>query len=101
MLSCNTMIEEFIAANYSEGGGGRHRHAMRQVLHALVRQAKCEQLAEIRRNAERALRANGNQVRAARVRQLRRAMGTHGQPVLAQQELEFGGRPDCDCDSRP
>ena len=101
MLSCNTIIEEFIDANYWEGEGARHRHAMRQVLHALVRQAKCEQLAEIRRNAERALRANGNYVRAARIRQLRRDAGVHAHTRLAQQELEFGGRPGCDCDSLP
>ena len=64
MLSCNTIIEEFIAANYSEGEGGRHRHAMRQVLYSLVRQAKSEQMAEVRRNAERAMAVNGNYLRA-------------------------------------
>lgn len=101
MLSCNTIIEEFIDANYWEGEGARHRYAMRQVLHALVRQAKCEQLAEIRRNAERAVRANGNYVRAARIRQLRRDAGAHAHARLAQQELEFGSRPGCDCDSLP
>lgn len=98
MLSCNAIIDEFIAANYWEGEGERHRYALRQVLHALVRQAKCEQLAEIRRNAERTLRANGNQVRAARIRQLRRDAGTHASSRLAQQELEFGSRPGGDVD---
>lgn len=101
MLSCNTIIEEFIAANHWEGESERHRYAMRQVLHALVRQAKSEQLAEIRRNAERALRANGNYVRASRIRQLRRDAGVHTRAQLAQQELQFGSRPDCDCDSLP
>lgn len=101
MPSCNTIIEEFITANYWEGEGERHRHAMRQVLHALVRQAKSEQLVEIRRNAERALRVNGSYVRASRLRQMRRDAGVHGHAKLAQQELEFGGRPDCDCDSLP
>jgi hypothetical protein len=101
MLSCNTIIEEFIAANYWEGEGDRHRHAMRQVLHALVRQAKSEQLAEIRKNAERALRANGSYVRASRLRQMRRDAGVPGRARVVQQELEFGSRPDCDCDSLP
>lgn len=101
MLSCNTIIEEFISANYWEGQGERHRHALRQVLHALVRQAKCEQLAEIRKNAERALRVHGNYVRASRIRQLRREAGPNARAQLAQQELEFGSRSDCDCDSLP
>lgn len=101
MLSCTTIIEEFIAANYWEGEGERHRYAMRQLLLALVRQAKCEQLAEIRNNAERALRVNGNYVRASRIREMRREAGVHARARLAQQELQFGSRSDCDCDSLP
>lgn len=101
MLSCNTIIDEFIAANYWEGEGERHRYAMRQVLQALVRQAKCEQLAEIRRNAERTLRVNGSYLRASRIREMRREAGIHARAKLAQQELEFGSRSDCDCDSLP
>ncbi|HEU4851704.1 MAG TPA: hypothetical protein VFT37_06070 [Telluria sp.] len=96
MLSCNTIIDEFIAANYWEGEGARHRHAMRQVLYALVRQAKAEQLADIRKNAERALRVNGKYVRASRLRQLRREAGASVQARLSQRELEFGARSDCD-----
>jgi hypothetical protein len=96
MVSCNTIIEEFIAANYWEGGAERHRHAMRQVLYALVRQAKTEQMADVRKNAERALRVNENYVRASRMRQLRREAGACAQSRLFQQELEFGGRSDCD-----
>ena len=101
MLSCNTIIEEFIAANCVEGEGGRHRYALRQLLHALVRQAKSEQLVEIRNNAERALRVNGSYVRASRIREMRREAGVHARAKLAQQELQFGSRSDCDCDSLP
>lgn len=96
MLSCNTIIDEFVSANYWEGEGERHRYAMRQVLHALVRQAKTEQMAEIRRDAGRALRVNENYARASRIRQMRREAGGHAQLPLVQQELEFGSRSDCD-----
>lgn len=96
MVSCNTIIEEFIAANYGEGDGERYRHAMRQLLYALVRQAKTEQMADVRRNAERALRVNEKYVRASRLRQLRREAGACAQARLFQQELEFGSRPDYD-----
>ena len=96
MFSCNAIIEEFIAANYWEGEGERHRHAMRQVLYALVRQAKTEQMADVRRNAERALRVNQNYLRTARLRQSRREAGAGAPGRLFQQELEFGSRSDCD-----
>ena len=93
MLSCHAIIEEFIAANFEEGEGGRQSHAMRQLLRALVRQAKSEQLLEIRSNAERALRQNAHRVRNARARQLRREANLHARVRSAQQELEFGS--DC------
>lgn len=90
MLSCHTIIEEFIAANFEEGEGGRQSHAMRQLLRALVRQAKSEQMLEIRSNAERALRQNAHRVRDARARQLRREASLNARARSAQQELEFG-----------
>jgi len=93
MLSCHTIIEEFIAANFEEGEGGRQAHAMRQLLRALVRQAKSEQMLEIRSNAERALRQNAHRVRNARARQLRREASLNAHVRSAQQELEFGS--DC------
>lgn len=89
MLSCHTIIEEFIAANFEEGEG-RQSHAMRQLLRALVRQAKSEQMLEIRSNAERALRQNAHRVRDARARQLRREASLNARARSAQQELEFG-----------
>jgi hypothetical protein len=90
MLSCHAIIEEFIAANFGEGEEGRQPHTMRALLHALVRQAKTEQMLEIRSNAERALRQNAQRVRHARVRQLRREMNVKASARSAQQELEFG-----------
>lgn len=90
MLSCHAIIEAFIAANFEEGEGVRHSHAMRQLLRALVRQAKSEQMLEIRSNAERALRQNAHRVRNARARQLRREANLNARARSTQQELEFG-----------
>lgn len=90
MLSCHAIIEEFIAANFEEREGGRQSHAMRQLLRALVRQAKSEQMLEIRSNAERALRQNAHRMRNARARQLWRDANLNARARLAQQELEFG-----------
>ena len=90
MLSCHAIIEEFIAANFEDGEGGRQSHVMRQLLRALVRQAKSEQLLEIRSNAERALRQNAHRMRHARARQLRHDASLNARARPAQQELEFG-----------
>lgn len=91
MYNCNRIIDEFLDANYAEVGGERHRYAMRQLLDALVRQAKSEQLAEIRRNAERAMRMQLHCARSAQIRQLRREAG-EVRARISQQELEFGSQ---------
>lgn len=91
MLSCNTIIEDFLAANSVPGEGERHRYALRQVLHALVRQAKSEHMAEVRRHAERAMRMS---LYGAQRRRLRGEAEANAR--LAQRELEFDGHSDCD-----
>ena len=47
-------IEELIDATYPNWQDERPRHVLAQALHGLVRQARSEQLLEIRRDAERA-----------------------------------------------
>lgn len=89
MPSCATIIEEFIAATHWDGEGERHRHALRQFLHALVRQAKSEHALEIRHSTERLLRMEQRNLCMYRLRKLRRdAVAERGR--AAQQELEFG-----------
>jgi hypothetical protein len=50
----NHTIEAFIAASEAFGSDARQRHILRETLRSLVRQAKAEQLAEVRRSAVRA-----------------------------------------------
>lgn len=89
MPSCDTIIEEFIAAIHCETEGERQRYALRQFLQALVRQAKSEHAAEIRNSTERLLRIEQRNMCMYRLRKLRReAIAEYGR--FAQQELEFG-----------
>jgi hypothetical protein len=50
----NQTIEAFVQASEELGSDARHRHLLRESLRSLVRQAKAEQLLEVRRNAARA-----------------------------------------------
>lgn len=52
--STETVVNELILAVYGEQPDARKRHVLRQALHGLVRQAKMEQLQEMRRDIWRA-----------------------------------------------
>lgn len=52
--STETIVDELILAVYGEQPDARQRHVLRQALHGLVRQAKIEQLQEMRRDIWRA-----------------------------------------------
>jgi uncharacterized membrane protein len=52
--STETVVNELILAVYGEQADARKRHVLRQALHGLVRQAKMEQLQEMRRDLWRA-----------------------------------------------
>lgn len=52
--SSETVINELIFAVYGAGADARQRHVLRQALHGLVRQARAEQLQEMRRDVWRA-----------------------------------------------
>lgn len=82
--STQRFIEEFVAANRSPAGGAREEYALRQALQGLVRQAKVEQMAEIRISASRLA---GAEARTLAMRRLRRDFGL---PV-SQRQLEFDG----------
>lgn len=93
MPSCNTIIDEFMAAAHGERAAAREDYALRQFLHALVRQAKAEHALEIRRSAERLMRIEQRNLCMYRLRKLRRDAVTQGRFAL-QQELEFNPRED-------
>ena len=48
-----SFIEELVSATRVDSMDARRQHQLRQVLHGLVRQAKAEQMLEIRVNAAR------------------------------------------------
>jgi hypothetical protein len=52
--STETVINELIFAVYGTQADARQRHVLRQALHGLVRQARAEQLQEMRRDVWRA-----------------------------------------------
>ena len=52
--STETVIDELILAVYGAHADARQRHVLRQALHGLVRQARAEQLQEMRRDVWRA-----------------------------------------------
>ena len=76
-------IEALVAASEEVAGDARRRHLLRESLRNLVRQAKAEQLLEVRRNA---VRATGLQIRD--YLHLRPRM--RGASGSGQGELEFG-----------
>ncbi|MGZ3184781.1 MAG: hypothetical protein ACXU8N_20285 [Telluria sp.] len=84
MQHCSTqrIIEDFIAANTSPAGGTREQYALRQLLLGLVRQAKAEQMMEIRLHAARAVGVQARSIVLSRLREGGRKPG--------QRELEFG-----------
>jgi hypothetical protein len=80
----NQTIEAFVEASERVDSDPRHRHVLRESLRSLVRQAKAEQLLEVRRNAAR---ASGFTIREyARLMPRMRRTSWPG-----QGELEFGG----------
>ncbi len=52
--STETVIDELIWAVYGAHADARQRYVLRQALHGLVRQARAEQLQEMRRDVWRA-----------------------------------------------
>lgn len=82
-------IEELIDATYPNWQDERSRHVLAQALHGLVRQARSEQLLEIRRDAERAA---GNLVTYSARRQAKALLRRieSGSGISQQQER----RPD-------
>jgi hypothetical protein len=52
--STETVINDLIFAVYGTQADARQRHVLRQALHGLVRQARAEQLQEMRRDVWRA-----------------------------------------------
>ena len=82
MSNTNQVIEAFVAASEEYGSDARHRHLLRESLRNLVRQAKAEQLLEVRRNAARAAGFSVREYVRMRPR-MRPALGP------GQGELEF------------
>ncbi|HZX26692.1 MAG TPA: hypothetical protein VFF16_06470 [Telluria sp.] len=83
-FSTQRFIDDFVAANRSAAGGAREEYALRQALLGLVRQARVEQMAEIRITA---VRLAGAEARTQALRRLRRECG----PPASQRQLEFDG----------
>ncbi len=81
--STSTVIDALIVAIEGDASDTRRQYCLRQALQGLVRQARAEQMMEMRRNLER-LAGKGCLLRP-RPRQ-------HAQGWSAQQELEFGRR---------
>ncbi|HVK93542.1 MAG TPA: hypothetical protein VM571_02310 [Noviherbaspirillum sp.] len=52
-LATDCLIEDLIVATLGEDASARERHIHRESLHALVRLAKAEQLADIKANVKR------------------------------------------------
>jgi hypothetical protein len=52
-----TFIDELVAKAQQQGAGLREQHLFRQTLYGLARQAKSEQLLEMRASAEKAMNA--------------------------------------------
>ncbi len=51
--STGVFIDELLIATQGEGANPRQQYLLRQTLHGLVRQAKAEQLAEMRAHTEK------------------------------------------------
>lgn len=78
----NQAIEAVVAASAAASCDARHRHLLRETLRCLVRQAKAEQLLEVRAHAARAVGCSIREYVRLRAR-MRSAPGS------GQGEFEF------------
>ena len=81
--STSTVIDALIVAIEGDAADARRQYILRQALQGLVRQARAEQMLEMRRHVERA--AGKGSLARARLR-------ADLQGWSPQQELEFGRR---------